>query len=227
MAARARDSGFPIIKIKLGASPAVATAGGADRPSHEGDDESIVAAIRAATDARLRVDANGGWTREQAAHLIPRLASHGVELVEQPLPAGDHDGLRWLRRRVPGIPIFADESVTSGADVIALAGAVDGVVVKLSKLGGFRETLRAIAVARALDMQVMVSCMIESSLGVTAAAHLAPLCDHADLDGPLLVANDPYDGLRYDKGRLILPERPGLGVRPQATATPPDAVNGL
>jgi L-alanine-DL-glutamate epimerase-like enolase superfamily enzyme len=196
MAAHARESGFPVIKIKVGGE----------------DDEARVAAIRRATGARLRVDANAGWTRDQAARLIPRLALYDIEFVEQPLAADDYEGLRWLRAQSLDVPLFADESVKSAADVAALAGAVDGIVVKLMKTGGLREALRVIAVARALGMQVMVSCMVESSVGVTAAAHLAPLCDYADLDGPLLIANDPYEGLRYDGARLVLPDAPGLGV---------------
>ncbi|MBL8055364.1 MAG: dipeptide epimerase [Anaerolineales bacterium] len=196
MAARARDSGWPILKIKVGTEA----------------DEARLRAIRAATPARLRVDANAGWTREQAAHLIPRLAEFGLELVEQPLPREDREGLRWLKAQNLGLPIFADESVKTARDVAALAGAVDGVVIKLMKTGGLREALRAIHTARALGLQVMLSCMVESSVGVTAAAHLAPLCDLVDLDGPLLIANDPYAGVRYEGARLILPDRPGLGV---------------
>ena len=158
------------------------------------------------------MDANAGWTREQAARLIPRLAEFGLEFVEQPLPAGDLDGLRWLRAQNLGLPIFADESVKSARDVAAHAGLVDGVVIKLMKTGGLREAVRAIHTARALGMQVMLGCMVETSVGVTAAAHLAPLCDYADLDGPLLIANDPYAGVRYDGARLVLPDTPGLGV---------------
>jgi L-alanine-DL-glutamate epimerase-like enolase superfamily enzyme len=196
MAERARESNFPIIKIKVGG----------------GDDEAMVAAIRRATNARLRVDANAGWTRAQAAQLIPRLAQYDLEFVEQPLAVDDLEGLRWLRAQRLGLPIFADESVKSAGEVAALAGAVEGVVIKLMKTGGLREAQRAIAVARAHAMQVMLSCMVESSVGVTAAAHLAPLCDYADLDGPLLIANDPYTGLGYDGARLSLPDGPGLGV---------------
>jgi L-alanine-DL-glutamate epimerase-like enolase superfamily enzyme len=196
MAQRARESGLPIIKIKLG-SP---------------DDEAIVRAIRGATTARLRADANAGWTREQAAALIPRLAQYDLEFIEQPLPKGDIEGLRWLRAQRPGVPIFADENIKTARDVAAHAGAVDGVVIKLMKSGGLREAMRAIHTARAHDMQVMIGCMIETSVGVTAAAHLAPLCDYADLDGPLLIANDPYAGVRYEGARLVLPEGAGLGV---------------
>jgi L-Ala-D/L-Glu epimerase len=201
MAERAAKSGYPIIKIKLG-SP---------------DDEAIVAAIRGATQARLRVDANAGWTREQAAAIIPRLAQYGLEFVEQPLPKGDVEGFRWLRQEMRSqkvsLPIFADESIKTARDVAAHAGAVDGVVIKLMKTGGIREAIRAIAVARALDMQVMIGCMIETSVGVTAAAHIAPLCDYADLDGPLLIKDDAYEGVSFTGASLSLLDLPGLGVR--------------
>ncbi len=200
MAERARASGLPILKIKIGSE----------------EDEAMIAAIRDATDARLRLDANAGWNREQAETLLPRLAEYDLELMEQPLPVGDIEGLRQLRARKFGVPIFADESIKTARDVAAHAGAVDGVVIKLMKTGGIREALRAIHTARAHDMQVMLSCMIESSVGVTAAAQLAPQCDYVDLDGPLLVKNDPFEGVRYDGARLILPDRPGIGVIPRA-----------
>jgi len=200
MAERAAACGYPVIKIKLG-SP---------------QDEAIVAAIRQATNAKLRVDANAGWSREQAARLIPRLAEYDLEFIEQPLPAGDIEGLHWLKERLRrqkiDMPLFADESIRSAADVAAHAGAIDGLVIKLMKSGGIRAALRAIHTARALDMQIMIGCMVETSIGVTAAAHLAPLCDHADLDGPLLIRNDPFKGLRYEGGHMILPAGPGLGV---------------
>jgi L-alanine-DL-glutamate epimerase-like enolase superfamily enzyme len=204
MAERARQSSLPILKLKLGSA----------------DDEAIVAAVRRATPARLRVDANAGWTREKAARLIPRLAQYDLEFVEQPLPAGDLEGFRWLRAQNPGVPIYGDESVKTSADVARHAGLLDGVVVKLMKTGGLREALRTIAVARALDMRVMLSCMVESSVGVTAAAHLAPLCDYVDLDGPLLIANDPFEGIRYEGATITLPDLPGIGVtrRPSSPA---------
>ena len=201
MAQRARESGMPLIKIKLG-SP---------------DDLQKVRLIREATNARLQVDANAGWTREQAARLIPQLAEFGLELVEQPLPKGDIEGLRQLRLQLQeahiDLPIFADESIKTAQDVAAHAGAVDGVVIKLMKSGGIREALRAIHTARALAMRIMLGCMVESSVGVTAAAHLAPLCDYADLDGPLLIKNDPFCGLQYAGSRLVLPDGAGIGVR--------------
>jgi L-alanine-DL-glutamate epimerase-like enolase superfamily enzyme len=200
MAERAAGSGYPIIKVKLG-SP---------------DDEAIIAAIRRATVARLRADANAGWTREQAARLIPRLAQYGLEFIEQPLPKDDIEGLRWLRQQKPGLPIFADESVRASQEVIALAGAVDGVVVKLMKTGGIREAVRTIHTAHALGMQVMISCMVESSVAVTAAAHLAALCEYVDLDGPLLIKNDPFEGVRYEGATLQLPDAPGLGLTRKA-----------
>lgn len=203
MARSAKDSGYPIIKIKVGGA----------------QDEQVVAAIREATPARLRLDANAGWSREQALELIPRLAQYDIEMVEQPLPVGDIEGLKWLRQQLRNQgaypPIFADENVKSARDVAAHHGAVDGVVIKLAKTGGIREALRAIHTARSLDMQVMIGCMVESSLGVTAAAHLAPLCDMVDLDGPLLIRDDPYKGLTYEGARIILPDEPGLGVHPR------------
>lgn len=201
MAERAQHSGMPIIKIKLGSV----------------DDEKIVAAIRQATPARLRVDANAGWSRQQALQIIPRLAQYDLEFIEQPLPVGDIEGLRWLheqlRQQKVSLPIFADENVKTSKDVAAHAGAVDGVVIKIAKTGGIREALRAIHTARSLGMQIMIGSMVESSVAVTAAAHLSPLCDYADLDGPLLVSNDPYQGMTYDVARLILPEQPGLGLK--------------
>jgi L-alanine-DL-glutamate epimerase-like enolase superfamily enzyme len=196
VAERARQSNMPIIKIKLGGE----------------DDEATVAAVRKSTQARLRVDANAGWSREQAARLIPRLARYDLEFVEQPLAVGDIEGLRWLRSQKLGVPIFADENIRTARDVALHAASVDGVVVKLMKSAGIHQALRSIHTAHALDMQVMIGCMVESSLGVTAAAQLSPLCEYADLDGPLLIRNDPYQGLVYEGARMILPDRPGLGV---------------
>ena len=203
MARAARESGYPIIKVKLGPD----------------DPEGAIAAIRSATNARLRVDANAGWTPQQALDLIPRLEKYNLEFIEQPLPAGEVEAYRWLHRELKQkgvkLGIFADESVKTAADVAQYAGAIDGVVVKLMKTGGIREALRAIHTARAHGMEIMLSCMVESSVGVTAAAHLTPLCDYLDLDGPLLVANDPFTGVQYDGATLTLPDGPGLGVTPR------------
>lgn len=200
MAEQAKASGHPILKIKLGSEK----------------DEDIVATIRKATNVKLRVDANAGWTREQALQIIPRLAEYDLDLIEQPLAIADVEGYFWLKDKLSAqkikTPIFADETAKNSHDVAKLAGAVDGVVVKTMKCEGIREALRMIHTARAHDMQIMLSCFIESSVGVTAAAHLAPLCDYADLDGPLLIKNDPYVGLKYDGAKMSLPNGAGFGV---------------
>jgi L-alanine-DL-glutamate epimerase-like enolase superfamily enzyme len=192
-------SAFEVLKVKLGSD--------ADRP--------LLEAVRDATRQRLRVDANEGWNLEGARERLAWLARLGVEMVEQPLPADQIEETRELRRGSP-LPIFADESVHDAADVPRLAAAFDGVNVKLMKCGGIAAALRVIAVARAHGLQVMLGCMIESSLGIAAAAHLAPLVDHADLDGHLLLAEDPFTGLGLKDGRLVLPDAPGLGVVPRA-----------
>src|SRR4030095_14346206 len=190
MAEQAKASGHPILKIKLGGDK----------------DEAILKAIRKAIESRLRVDANAGWSREQALQVIPRLVEYELEFIEQPLAVDDVDGYFWLKDQLRtqriDIPIFADETAKTSHDVAKLAGAIDGVVVKTMKSEGIREALRMIHTARAHDMQIMLSCMVESSVGVTAAAHLAPLCDYADLDGPLLIKNDPYRGLKYNGANL-------------------------
>jgi len=200
MAEQAKASGHPILKIKLGS----------------GKDEERVAAIRNATSAKLRVDANAGWSRAQALQIIPRLAEYDIEFIEQPLAVDDVKGFFWLKKKLRAqkikTPIFADETAKNSHDLVRLAGSIDGVVVKTMKSEGIRESLRMIHTARAHDMQIMVSCMVESSVGVTAAAHLAPLCDYADLDGPLLIKNDPYRGLKFDGAKISLPDGAGLGV---------------
>ena len=199
----ARDAAkrFSILKLKLGH----------ERPL------DIVRAVRAVTDARLVADANCAWTVEQALTLIPALADLGLEWIEQPLPEEDLDGLRQVREASP-IPVFADEPVRTARDIARLAGCADGVNVKVMKAGGLREALRMIAVARAHGLQVMLGCMIETSLGITAAAHLAPLVDWADLDGNQTVTNDPFSGVKVEQGRLVLPDGPGLGVQRQIQA---------
>jgi L-alanine-DL-glutamate epimerase-like enolase superfamily enzyme len=202
---RAAAAEFSILKLKL------------DR-----DEDECLAVVRAArtvTGARLVADANCAWSVEQAQRLIPTLADLGVEWIEQPLPEEDLDGLRRVRDASP-LPIFADEPVRTARDIVRLAGCVDGVNIKIMKAGGLREAMRMIAVARAHDLQVMLGCMVETSVGVTAAAHLAPLVDWADLDGNLLVANDPFVGVRVEHGRLVLPEGPGLGVEPRDAVGP-------
>ena len=191
---------YPVLKIKLGSSW----------------DERIVRVVRELAPKKiLRVDANAGWTPKSTLRIIPLLQELGVEFVEQPLHPGDIAGLRFIRDRSP-LPIIADESCLVSADIPKLAGAVDGINIKLAKCGGLREALRMVAVARAHDMLVMAGCMIESSLGITAAAHFAPLLDCADYDGHALISNDPYVGATIDDGIIRLPDRAGLGVEMRA-----------
>ena len=188
---------FTILKLKL-----------------DGDGERCLASVRTARETagvRLVADANCAWTEEQALALIPALAELGVEWIEQPLPEEDVEGLRRVHQASP-LPIFADEPVRTARDIARLAGCVDGVNIKVMKAGGLREAMRMIAVARAHDLQVMLGCMIETSLGITAAAHLSPLVDWADLDGNVTLIDDPFTGVRLDHGWLVLPDGPGLGV---------------
>jgi L-alanine-DL-glutamate epimerase-like enolase superfamily enzyme len=191
-------SEYPILKVKLGSD----------------DDRAVLEAVRDTTDRPLRVDANEGWTMQGAVERLEWLARLGVEFVEQPLPAAMIAETRELRRLSP-LPFYADESVHRAADIPALAEAFDGINIKLMKCGGIGEALRMIAVARAHGMKVMVGCMIESSVAVTAAAHISPLVDTADLDGNLLLETDPYVGVSVVAGRLVLPDGPGLGVKPR------------
>lgn len=188
---------FPTLKVKVGRD----------------NDEEILAAVRDVTDCPLRVDANEGWRDKMVAlEKIRWLQGLGVELIEQPLPTDMLDETAWLRQRVD-IPIIADEAVKRAEDIPKLAPAYDGINIKLMKAGGIQEALRMIHVARALGMKVMLGCMIASSVAITAAAHLSPLVDYADLDGNLLIANDPFAGVTVEGGRLVLNDRPGLGVR--------------
>jgi L-alanine-DL-glutamate epimerase-like enolase superfamily enzyme len=197
LTARVEDAAeYPILKVKLGT----------DR-----DAEVVRAVRRAAPDKTIRVDANAAWTAKHAVRLIDVLADHGVEFVEQPVAAHDVVGLRFVRDRSP-LPVIADESCATAVDIPRLAGAVDGINIKLSKCGGLREALRMIATARAHGLLVMAGCMVETSLGVTAAAHFAPLLDFADLDGAALLRDDPYVGATIHAGRIEIPDRPGLGV---------------
>ncbi len=189
--------GFPMYKVKL------------DRAT----DPSVVKRIKEATGAAVTVDANCGWTRDEAVRKLAVLADYGVEFVEQPVAADDIEGLRFVRER-SAVPIFADESCPTSARIPALEGLVDGIVVKLMKCGGLVEAVRMARDARARGMKTMIGCMIESSLAITAAAHIAPLMDYADLDSGLLLENDPYVGVTIDRGRMTLPDEPGLGVHP-------------
>jgi len=199
----AEAAAYPILKIKLGTD----------------HDEEILRTIRDATDKPIRVDANAGWTRERAIALLPVLKEYGVEFVEQPLPADDLEGIAAVRRRGV-LPVVVDESCLVAADIPRVAAAADGINIKLAKCGSLREALRMIATARAHSMLVMVGCMIESSLGITAAAHFTPLVDAADLDGAALTTNDPFSGATIDGGQIRLPTGPGLGVRRRSEPAP-------
>ena len=199
---------YPILKVKLGT----------DR------DMEIVRLVRDAAPAkRLRVDANAAWTPSHAVRMIDFLADHDVEFVEQPVAQHDLEGLRFVRERSK-LPVIADESCLVASDVPRLAGAVDGINLKLAKCGSLREALRIVHAARACGMMVMAGCMIESSLGISAIAQLAPLLDHADFDGAALLAEDPFDGARIDGGRITLNARPGLGA--VRNVTPDEAASG-
>jgi len=187
---------YPILKVKLGTPR----------------DIEIIQTLRNVTDKPIYVDANTAWSPKEAVRKIRELARYGVELVEQPTKSDDRVGLKFVREHTE-LPIIADESIKRAADIPALAECVDGINIKLGKCGGLLEARRMIHLARAHGLLVMLGCMIESSLGITAAAHLTPLVDYADLDGNLLIANDPYTGVTLDKGKLILPKRPGIGVQ--------------
>ncbi|MDI6699179.1 MAG: dipeptide epimerase [Candidatus Saccharicenans sp.] len=178
------------------------------------DDKKHIEGLRQVTDRPLVVDANEGWKdRQQALEMINWMAERGVEFVEQPMPADNLEDHRWLKERVK-IPIIADESVHKIQDVPALASAFHGLNIKLMKCGGLQEALRLAAVARAHDLKLMIGCMIESSLAIAAAATLTPLFDYADLDGNILINNDPFRGLTLEGDRWLLPDKPGLGVEP-------------
>jgi L-Ala-D/L-Glu epimerase len=188
---------FPVLKIKVGLTT----------------DEATLEAVRSVTRKPLRVDANEGWKdKEEAVRKINWLESQGVEFIEQPMPADMIEETRWVRSRVH-LPIIADEAAVNARAIPKLADAYDGVNVKLDKCGGIQEALRMIYVAKSLGMKTMIGCMVSSSVSVTAAAHLSPLVDYADLDGNLLIANDPYRGVTVQNGKLVLPDGPGLGVR--------------
>ena len=190
----ARD--YPILKVKVGTR----------------HDIDIIKAIRDVSSAVIRVDANAGWTPKEAIKNINALAPYNIEFVEQPILAHDLAGLKLIRDNVP-IPIIADESCVTVEDIPRISGHVDGINIKLMKCGGIRQALKMIHVARAHNLLVMIGCMIESSLAITAAAHLTPLVDFADLDGHLLINDDPYLGVTVEKGKLVLPDAPGLGVK--------------
>lgn len=191
---------MPVIKIKLGSDAL---------------DIERVAAIRAARpDAKLRVDANAGWSLEEALAFIKAVEPYDLEMIEQPLARDEIAGMGRIQAET-AIPVVADESVQSLADVEALARAgVQGINLKLMKVGGLSAGLRVLGRARELGLRVLLGCMIETSIGVTAMAHLSGLADWVDLDPPLLITNDPFEGITYDADACVhVPNRPGIGVR--------------
>ena len=191
-----RATGYEVLKIKVGGP---------------GDLERL-RAVREETTARLRIDGNEGWDLDTARELTPELFELGVEFVEQPFPAQDLDSFHRYRELEPRLPVLIDEGCRDLRSVAAIAGYADGIVIKLSKCGGIREALRMIHAARALDLKVMLGCMIESELGIAQAAQLGSLADYIDLDGHLLISSKPFEGLGLSDGRLVLSDRPGLGI---------------
>jgi len=189
---------FRALKIKVGGA----------------EDLARLEAVREESDAPLRVDANEGWTLEAARELMPELIRLGVEFVEQPFPADDLDSFRALRELHPRLPVVVDEGCHDLTDVAPAAAYADGINVKLAKSGGVREAVRMIHAARALGLRVMVGCMVESQLGVAPAASIASLADWVDLDGHLLLSDQPFTGLRFEDGRVLPGMDAGLGVVP-------------
>lgn len=190
-------SDYPILKIKVGNQ----------------NDEEIINAVRTITDKPIRVDANEGWLdKETAVKKIEWMQSKGVEFIEQPMPAKMLEETAWLRQRVD-MPLIADEAVINTKDIPSLAKVYDGINIKLMKSGGIQEALKMIQAARAADLKIMIGCMIESSVAITAATHLTPLADWADLDGNLLITNDPFKGVKLSQGKLTLNTNPGIGVK--------------
>ena len=196
MVAKMKEQPWPIYKIKVGVE----------------DDIEMVAALRKNTDAIFRVDANAGWTLEQALQKIPLLKDLGVELVEQPLAKDDWEGMKTLFRESP-LPLMADESCVAESDVVKCHQHFHGINIKLTKCSGITPARRMITKARELDMKIMIGCMNESSVGTAAIAQLAPLADFIDMDGPLLLAEDTAAGVSFDFGKIIYTDTPGLGVR--------------
>ncbi len=187
---------FPILKVKLGLE----------------NDKEIIKAIRSVTKKTIRVDANEGWKKKELAlERIKWLEQEGVEFVEQPMPADDLAGSAWVKER-SGIPVIADENSLRVGDVPRLQESFHGINIKLMKCTGLREAMKMIHTARACGLTIMVGCMVESSVAISAAAQLSPLIDYADLDGAVLTTNDPFRGVDIVGGKLMLPDRAGIGA---------------
>ena len=195
MVEKVKERPWPIYKIKVGTA----------------DDIAIVKALREITDATLRVDANAGWDLETALKLIPQLKALGVELIEQPLVKDDWEGMKVLFQE-SSIPLYADEACVFEKDVEKCAGFFHGINIKLTKCSGITPALEMIQNARRLGMGVMIGSMNESTIGSAAIAHLLPLADHADMDGPLLLEEDIATGINYDYGKVSYSGNPGLGI---------------
>ncbi len=191
---------FRRLKLKLGAG--------------DGLDVERVRAVRGVTSLPLQVDVNEGWSLDEALDALPQLASLDVQYCEQPLPAGDPAGIE-LRRSAP-LPIYVDEDCHTLADVTGCAQVAHGLTIKLAKSGGVREAIRMAHAGRALGLGLMLGCMVESGLGIAPGAHIASLFDHVDLDGNLLIRDDPWPGIELVDGVQLPPERPGLGVAGRA-----------
>jgi len=196
MVAKMRETPWPIYKIKLGVP----------------DDIAIMQALREHTDAVFRVDANAGWTVEEALAKIPRLKELGVEFVEQPLAKDNWEGMKVLYRESP-LPLIADESCVAEGDVEACKGHFHGINIKLTKCSGITPARRMIRAGREAEMKVMVGSMNESTIGSAAIAHLLPDLDYVDMDGPLLLREDLGKGLDFQAGKVMIPKGPGLGVQ--------------
>lgn len=197
MLAKMKEKSWPIYKIKVGTP----------------DDIELVTALRKHTDAVFRVDANAGWTLEEAMKKIPLLRDLGVELIEQPLAKDDWEAMKILFQASP-LPLIADESCVQEADVARCAGHFHGINIKLTKCSGITPALRMIEDARQRNLKVMLGCMNESTIGSAAIGQMLPLLDYADMDGPLLLKEDLATGVDYDFGKVILSDQPGLGILP-------------
>jgi len=193
---------YPILKIKLGTAKIL----GKDY------DLEVIERIRKEAEVTLRVDANCAWELDEAVEKIYVLSGYDVEFYEQPFSPEKEDYFSLLKERSPDALIFADESCVIPQDIPKIAPFVDGINIKLAKCGGITEALRMIHTARSHNLLIMLGCMVESSCLISAAAHLSPLVDYADLDGNLLCKNDPFIGVTVEDGKLILPDRPGLGL---------------
>ncbi len=202
MVAKMKEFPWPLYKIKLGTA----------------HDIEIVRELRKHTDALFRVDANCAWTAGQAVAYSGELKKLGVEFIEQPLKADDREGMKQVYRE-SALPVIADESCIVPSDVAKCAGLFHGVNIKLTKCGGLTPARRMIAEAKRLGMKTMVGCMTESSVGISAIAHLLPLLDYVDMDGPLLLAEDPATGITYDYGRVVYADENGTGARLKAPVT--------